>query len=51
MKLWLEQRWAELPHKSPLAEAVGYPLNQWDGLTRFLDDGRIEMTPTPSSAR
>ena len=43
MKLWLEKRLAELPRKSPLAEAVGYPLNQWQGLTRFLDDGRIEI--------
>src|SRR5512134_413945 len=43
MKLWLEQRFAELPRKSPLAEAVGYPLNQWNGLTRFVDDGRIEI--------
>jgi transposase len=43
MRLWLEQRRAELPRKSPLAEAIGYPLNQWQGLTRFLDDGRIEI--------
>jgi transposase len=43
MKLWLQQRAAELPRKSSLAEAVGYALNQWDGLVRFLDDGRIEI--------
>jgi transposase len=43
MKLWLEQRAAELPRKSSLAEAVGYALNHWDGLIRFLDDGRIEI--------
>lgn len=43
MRLWLEQRRAELPRKSPLAEAIGYPLNQWQGLTRFVDDGRIEI--------
>ena len=43
MKLWLEQRAAELPRKSSLAEAVGYALNQWDGLVCFLDDGRIEI--------
>jgi transposase len=43
MRLWLEQRAAELPRKSPLAEAIGYPLNHWEGLTRFLDDGRIEI--------
>ena len=43
MRLWLEQRRAELPRKSPLAEAIGYPLHQWEGLTRFVDDGRIEI--------
>jgi transposase len=43
MRLWLEQRQAELPRKSPLAEAIGYPLNQWEGLTRFAGDGRIEI--------
>ena len=43
IRLWLEQRQAELPRKSPLAEAIGYPLNQWEGLTRFVDDGRIEI--------
>jgi transposase len=43
MRLWLEQRRALLPRKSPLAEAIGYPLNQWEGLTRFVDDGRIEI--------
>jgi transposase len=43
MRLWLEQRRAELPRKSPLAEAIGYPLNQWEGLIRFVDDGRIEI--------
>jgi hypothetical protein len=43
MRLWLEQRRAGLSRKSPLAEAIGYALNQWEGLTRFLDDGRIEI--------
>src|SRR5512147_1574257 len=43
MKLWLQQRHAELSRKSPLAEAIGYALNQWEGLTRFVDDGRIEI--------
>jgi transposase len=43
LKLWFEQRTAELPRKSALADAIGYALNQWDGLVRFLDDGRIEI--------
>ena len=43
MRLWLEQRLAKLSRKSLLAEAIGYALNQWEGLTRFVDDGRIEI--------
>jgi hypothetical protein len=26
-----------------LAAAIRYALNQWDGLARFLEDGRIEL--------
>ena len=29
--------------KSPIAAAIRYGFNHWDGLVRFLDDGRIEM--------
>ena len=28
---------------SKLADALAYGLNQWDGLVRYLDDGRIEI--------
>ena len=28
---------------SKLGEALAYGLNHWDGLVRFLDDGRIEI--------
>ena len=31
------------PRKAPIAEEIRYGLNHWDGLTRFLDDGRIEL--------
>ena len=34
---------AQLPGGSQMAEAIRYALNHWDGLTRFLDDGRIEI--------
>ena len=27
---------------SPLTKAVGYMLDHWNGLTRFIDDGRVE---------
>ena len=31
------------PPASPTAEAIRYALNHWDGLERFLADGRIEL--------
>jgi transposase len=33
----------QVPGGSSIAEAIRYGLNQWDGLVRFLDDGRIEI--------
>jgi len=32
-----------ISQKSKLAEAIRYALSRWEGLTRFLDDGRIEL--------
>ena len=29
--------------KSTIAEAIRYGLGRWEGLVRFLDDGRIEV--------
>jgi transposase len=43
LKTWLEKTLAQLAHGSEIAKAIRYALNQWDGLTRFLDDGRIEI--------
>jgi transposase len=40
---WFEAQLAKLPARGPLAEAIRYALNHWDGLVRFLDDGRIEL--------
>ena len=40
---FLEQQLARLSAKSDTAEALRYALNHWDGLVRFLDDGRIEL--------
>jgi transposase len=40
---WLdEQSLAVLP-KSPLGEAIGYARNQWTELTRYLEDGALEI--------
>jgi transposase len=43
LKAWLETRLAAVSAKSTIAEAIRYGLNHWDGLTRFLEDGRIEL--------
>jgi transposase len=43
LKTWFAQQLARVSGKSLIAEAIRYALNHWDGLTRFLDDGRIEL--------
>jgi transposase len=43
LRVWFETQLAKLPARGPLAEAIRYALNHWDGLQRFLDDGRIEL--------
>jgi transposase len=40
---WLRAKLALISQKTKLAEAITYPLSRWEGLTRFLDDGRIEI--------
>ena len=42
LRAWFEQQLAKLPGRGPTAGAIRYALNHWDGLVRFLDDGRIE---------
>ena len=46
-KPWLEAQLAQLARSSTLADAVRYALARWAGLTRFLDDGRIELDTNP----
>ena len=43
LRAWFETQFRRLPGRSPTAEAIRYALNHWDGLVRFLDDGRIEL--------
>lgn len=40
---WLRDKQALVSQKTKLAEAIRYALTRWDGLRRFLDDGRVEM--------
>jgi transposase len=42
-KPWLEAQLTRISGKSPLAVAIRYALVRWDSLSRFLDDGRIEI--------
>jgi transposase len=42
-ELWLRAKLALISQKGKLAEAVRYALSRWEGLTRFIDDGRIEL--------
>jgi transposase len=40
---WLRAKLALISQKTKLAEAIRYALSRWEGLTRFIDDGRIEI--------
>jgi transposase len=43
MEPWLRAKLALVSQKSKLAEAIRYALARWQGLCRFLDDGRVEI--------
>lgn len=43
LRAYLEEQLARIPGKSGLAGAIRYLFNHWDGLIRFLDDGRLEL--------
>lgn len=43
LRHWLEVQLARVPGNSTIAQTIRYALNQWNGLVRFLDDGRIEI--------
>jgi hypothetical protein len=40
---WLNKTLAGLPRKSDTAFAIRYALSRWRALSRYIDDGRIEM--------
>src|SRR5690606_34820992 len=40
---WLKQQRSRTLPKSKLGEAITYSLNQWEKLTAFLKDGRLEI--------
>src|SRR5438552_6792381 len=47
MRLWFEAQLPLVPGRSALAEAMRYALSRWEGLTRLLHDGRIELDTNP----
>lgn len=40
---WLRAKLALISQKTKLAEAIRYALSRWDGLCRFIDDGRVDI--------
>lgn len=43
LKTWLDTNLARVPGRSKMAEAIRYAIRHWDGLTAFVNDGRIEI--------
>ena len=41
---WLDAQLQKLPGKSGLAGAIRYARSRWGALTRYLDDGRLEIS-------
>lgn len=46
LRKWLQRTARREPPASALGKACRYWNNQWDALTRFLDDGRLELDNT-----
>ena len=43
LKRWLSEQLLGVSRKSQIADAIGYAMNHWTVLTRYLEDGRIEI--------
>ena len=43
LKPWLKTQLERVSQKGKLAEAIRYTLARWEGLSLFLDDGRVEI--------
>jgi len=43
MEPWLRAKLQTISQKGKLAEVIRYVLTRWEGLTRFVDDGTIEI--------
>jgi transposase len=43
-RAWCESTLPKLLPQGPLAGAIGYCLNRWEDLVRYVNDGRLELT-------
>ncbi len=43
MHVWLTGQLGRISGRSALAQAIRYAFNHWEGLIRYLDDGRLEL--------
>ncbi|GJH07158.1 IS66 family transposase [Paraburkholderia terrae] len=44
IQTWMKNTLAKLSKKSETAKAINYSLNQWDALTLYCEDGRVEIS-------
>ncbi|MBP9777658.1 MAG: IS66 family transposase [Rickettsiaceae bacterium] len=42
-KVWLDDSSAAVPLKSPIGEAIGYTLRHWTELTKYINNGEVEI--------
>jgi transposase len=41
---WLDEQLQRIPGRSELAKAIRYARSRWDALTRYIEDGRLEIS-------
>jgi hypothetical protein len=44
LAVWLDAQLQKIPSRSDLAGAIRYARSRWDALSRYLDDGRLELS-------
>jgi hypothetical protein len=46
-KRWLDETYAKSPPKSAIGNALAYSINRWPALTRYLEDGWLNIDNNP----
>jgi transposase len=46
-KRWLDETYAKSPPKSAIGKALAYSINRWPALTRYLEDGWLNIDNNP----